>query len=446
MYYLKNAINNIRQNQSKYLIVMLLVILMSLVSIISITINNSANDKIASESQKYGSKIKISQDPEYYQNMLQHGERPDPKNKLSYNQYQQFANSKYVKSVKYEQMTQIYSRTIKNVTDYSKQSVEQRSLIKNKPMVATFLVTGSENVQANNDFKNKAKVLVKGQFPTAKNEIMISENLRKTNNLAINQELEFIKADQKTPVTLKIVGTFNAKNKFNEISNSGDNLIYTTFETTANLDPTFSNLLVTYFLKDYRDATAFSEEIEQIGIPKSMYIDKNEEQLNQIIGPLKNMKTFVKAFMIIVVVFGGATLAFVNYLILTNRKQKIAILRVSGQSKKQLIISMFLEIMIVVSLATIIGILIGVILVQPTVNLLLLNMSRNHNILNTFTLFNQRHVQVGLEVSIGFFSILKVLIINVILILISVCISINYVLSYQPKDFIWKDYNEDIND
>ncbi len=446
MYYLKNAINNIRQNQSKYLIVMLLVILMSLVSIISITINNSANDKIASESQKYGSKIKISQDPEYYQNMLQHGERPDPKNKLSYNQYQQFANSKYVKSVKYEQMTQIYSRTIKNVTDYSKQSVEQRSLIKNKPMVATFLVTGSENVQANNDFKNKAKVLVKGQFPTAKNEIMISENLRKTNNLAINQELEFIKADQKTPVTLKIVGTFNAKNKFNEISNSGDNLIYTTFETTANLDPTFSNLSVTYFLKDYRDAAAFSEEIKQIGIPKSMYIDKNEEQLNQIIGPLKNMKTFVKAFMIIVVVLGGATLAFVNYLILTNRKQKIAILRVSGQSKKQLIISMFLEIMIVVSLATIIGIIIGVILVQPTVNLLLLNMSRNHNILNTFTLFNQRHVQVGLEVSIGFFSILKVLIINVILILISVCISINYVLSYQPKDFIWKDYNEDIND
>ncbi len=445
MYYLKNAINNIRQNQSKYLIVMLLVILMSLVSIISITINNSANDKIASESQKYGSKIKISQDPEYYQNMLQHGERPDPKNKLSYNQYQQFANSKYVKSVKYEQMTQIYSRTIKNVTDYSKQSVEQRSLIKNKPMVATFLVTGSENVQANNDFKNKAKVLVKGQFPTAKNEIMISENLRKTNNLAINQELEFIKADQKTPVTLKIVGTFNAKNKFNEISNSGDNLIYTTFETTANLDPTFNNLSVTYYLKDYRDAAAFSEEIEQVGIPDSMYIDKNEEQLNQIIGPLKNLKTFVKAFMIIVIVLGGATLAFVNYLILTNRKQKIAILRVSGQSKKQLIISMFLEIMIVVSLAIIIGIIIGFILVQPAVNLLLLNMNRNHDILSTFTLFNQKHVQVGLGVSIRFTSILKVLIINVILILISVCISINYILSYQPKEFIWKDYNEDIN-
>ncbi len=445
MYYLKNSIHNIRQNQSKYLCVMFLVILISLVSIISITIDNSANDKIASESQKYGSKIKISQDPEYYQNMIQHGERPNPQNKLSYAQYQQFANSEYVKSVKYEQMTQIYSRTIKNAADYTKHSVEQSSLTRNTPMVSTFLVTGSENVQANNDFKNNAKILAKGKFPTTENEIMISENLRETNNLSINQELEYIKADQKTPVTLKIVGTFNAQNKFNEVSNSGDNLIYTTFETTANLDPTFNNLSVTYFLKDYRDAEAFSEEIEQIGIPESMYIDKNEGQLNQKIGPLKNMKIFVKALMIIVVVLGGATLAFVNYLILTNRKQKIAILRVSGESKKQLIISMFLEIMIVVSLATIIGIIIGFILVQPTVNMLLLNMNRNHDILNTFTLFDQKHVQVGLEVTIRFLAILKVLIINIMLILISVCISINYIMSYQPKDFIWKDYNEDIN-
>ncbi len=446
MYYLKNALNNIKQNQSKNFIVIFLIILISFVSIVSITINNAAADEITRESQKYGSQIKISQDPEYYQNMIQHGQKPNVENKLSYEQYQRFASSKYVKSADYVQVTQIYSRTLKNATDQTKPSVTERSLTRLNPKVATFLVTGSKDVKVNNDFKNQSKVLVQGRFPKKENEIMISENLRKENNLSLNQELEFIKTDQRTPVTLKIVGTFNAKNKFNEVNNSGDNLIYTTFKTTGVLDPTYSKLSVTYFLKDYRDAEAFSHEIEQIGIPDSMYIDKNEGKLGQIVGPLKNMQTFLMALMIIVSVLGGATLAFVNYLILTNRKQKIAILRISGQSKKQIIISMFLEIIIVVLVAMVIGIIIGVFLVQPVANVLLISMNRNHDILSTLTLFNQKHLDIGLNVTVGFISILKVLFINVILILISVCISINYILSYQPKDFIWKDYNEDIND
>ncbi len=446
MYYLKNALNNIKQNRFKYLIVMFLIILMTFISVVSIAISKSADNKIASDSQKYGSEIKISQDPEYYQSMIQHGKKPNPENKLTYEEYQKFAQSKYVKSVDYVQMTQIYSRTLKNVTDQRKQSVEERSLTKLTRNVATFLVTGSEDVKTNNDFKNKSKVLVEGKFPNAENEIMISENLRRENNLSLNQEIEFIKNDQRTPVTLKIVGTFNAKNQFNEINNSGDNLIYTTFKTTSNLDPTHNNLSVTYFLKNYQDADKFSEEIKQIGIPDSMYIDKNEGKLGQVIGPLKNMQTFLKALMIIVVVLGGTTLAFVNYLILTNRKQKIAILRILGQSKKQLIISMFLEIIIVVSIAMVIGIIFGIFLVQPVANILLISMNRNHDILNTLILFNQNHLKIGLEVSVGLFSIFKVLIINSILTLISVSISINYILSYQPKDFIWKDYNEDIND
>lgn len=443
MYYLKNSIQNIKRNKSKYIIVALLITIISLVSVVSIVINSSANNKINEQAQIYGSEVKISQNPEYIRGQIQSGgfdisEIED----LSYEDYEEFAKSEYVDYVEYLQVSQIYSETVSSIDVNQNPKMgnmgPQFEVSEELEDMSSFNITGADEIESSDDFNAGSNILIDGDFPKNENEILISNSLLEENSLSIGDELSFIASDGETEVKLKVVGTFENINSTNDFMSNSSNTIYTTFDTMNNLDEDKTKLEVTYHLKTYKDADKFEKEVEEIGIPDSMYVDKNEATLNQIVGPLINMKTLLTTFMIVVIILGGASLIFVNLLILKERKYEIGVLRALGQSKKQIVLSIVFEITIVSIISMLIGTLIGLLSSQAVSDLLLNTISSTassdmqgqkmgRQLMNNIPSINT------LSTYIDFSSLYKVILINIFLIISSSLTAITYILKYQPS-------------
>ncbi len=450
MFYLKNSIKNIKRNKSKYLIVGILITLISFVSVISIVINSSANQKIDEQAQIYGSEIKIAQDPEYFREQMKSGNTETDMQGLTYAEYQEIAKSDYVDYTEYLQVSQIYSEAITQVESEQPQGFKNGGNKMGQPEtneavsdMASFNITGTDDVENSSEFTDGNNILIEGTYPQSDNEILISQSLLDENNLKIGDTTEFFASDGETKVEMKIVGTFENMNETENMMANSSNSIYTTFSTMSQIDDEKTRLEVTYHLNNYQDADAFEAEINKMGIPESMYVDKNETALNQVVGPLKNMKTLLTSFMFIVIILGGATLVFVNLLILKERKYEIGVLRALGQSKAQVISSIITEIAIVAAIAMIIGTVIGLLSSQVVADVLLNSISSaatsttaqpgpemGRKMMETLPTISD------LSTYVDFTALIKVIVINIILILVSAFTAISFIVKYQPSQIL----------
>ncbi len=457
MFYFKNAIKNIKRNRSKYLIVAILIILISFVSVISLVINTSADQAIAKQAQVYGSEVTIQQNPEYFRQQLQDestqtSEEPES---LTFDDYENYADSEYVSNTEYKQYSMISSEDLESSTDQMQMKGGPNSEKSTSSSTSQFSIEGMDNLKDSSEFSDDTQILVDGKFPTKDNEIMVSTTLFEDNNLSIGDKVTFENTDG-DKIKLKVTGTYETMND----TGMGMETIYTTFDTMSNIDSNRSQVEATYFLNDYQDADKFEKEVEAKGLPDSMYVNKNEDELNQVVSPLKNMKSLMTNFLIIILIVGGSTLVFINLLILKERKYEIGVLRALGQTKAKIISSILMEITVVAFSAMLIGTLIGVSLAQPVSNVLMDQMATEQTTTDKdATVANEEpgakdngsfmsdsnpggKMQMGQAVTntvselntvINLKALIYVIGINIILVFTSAITAISFIVKYQPS-------------
>lgn len=467
MFYLKNAIKNVKRNKSKYLIVAILIILISFVSVISLVINMSADVAIDKQAQVYGSEVTIQQDPEYFRSQMQEGSDSSDttdtaSESLTYEDYENYADSEYVSSVEYKQYSMISSEDLESNSGQMQMKGgpgEDTTTDSSASTTSQFNIEGMDDLENSSEFSEDTQILADGEFPTKDNEILVSTTLFEDNNLSIGDKLTFENTSG-DEVKLKVTGTYETLND----TGMGMETIYTTFDTMSNIDTERSQVEATYFLNDYKDADKFEAEVEAKGLPESMYVNKNEDELNQVVSPLKNMKSLMTNFLIIILIVGGATLVFVNLLILKERKYEIGVLRALGQSKAKIITSILTEISVVALSAMLIGTLIGVGLSQPVSDSLMNKMATTETSETTSNMQgangpggdqpsdsatnnkpdgamnkmgqNVTNTVTELNTVINLKELVYVIGINVILIFTSSITAISFIVKYQPSKIL----------
>ncbi len=464
MYNIKNSIRNIKRNKSKYIIVGILITIISLLSVISLVITTSADTAIDEQAQVYGKEITIEQDPSYLREQFQGGSSDSSTDtvsieELTYEDYENYADSEYVESVEYEQFVNITSDDL--VSDESAGGMMMS--MDGEESSTSYQLDGIDDIENSSYFAEEDNVLVDGTYPTEENQILIPQSLLESSELSIGDEISISLSSMRRPdessdedeetttIDVTVVGTYE------EVNSTGfpQSTIYATMQTAANLDSDFSSVQATYILDDYQNADAFEEEVTEKGLNDGYYVNKNEETLEQVVGPLENMKSLLTNFLIVMVLLGGATLVFVNLLILNERKYEIGVLRALGQTKLTTVKSLILEITIVAIIALIIGMVIGLLLAQPTSNMLLehfntatqsTDMMQQGGGAPTMTQGSkgQMNSMMGslsssvseLNTFINLKAVFYIIAINILLIITSASVALIHILKYQPREIL----------
>lgn len=382
MFELKNAFKNVKRNIKRYSIVGIIIFIISLISVVALIVNQSSQATVDYYLNLYGKEATIDIDPEQLRASFDptaassdgksdHAEMPTG---LTYDQYEQFADSDYVKSVSYVQMTRIVNEALETSDPDATEEVPAGSVqmlssdgkqIDSDAMASSFNLIGSDNLEGSSYFADTANVLVDGEYPTNNNEILVSSDILDWNNLSIGDKIKFTSADDSsTKQSLTIVGTYESVST-DQIMMGSQNLVFTNYNTVSKFTDSKENITATYELTSYDVVDEFEQECYDKGLDEMYYVNNNQELLNQVIGPVESTMNLLNNVLIVVFIIGGAILIFVNILILRERKYEIGVLRALGMKTSKLTKSLMLEALIVALVAMSVATIVGIGFAQP---------------------------------------------------------------------------------
>ncbi|MFV0288853.1 MAG: ABC transporter permease [Mycoplasmatales bacterium] len=375
MFELKNAYQNVKRNKKRYIIVGILIFIISFISIIALIVNQSAQVTIEEYLNEYGSEATIDIDPE----QMVRGEpgeesasssesnRPDS---LTYEEYEEIAQSEYVDSVAYEQTAQITSDDVTALESDMPTGRPGMSEESTTEATNSFTILGSDDLNASSYFEDDVNVITDGEYPSSDNEILISSDLAEENELAVGDSANFIDNDD-TTISLNIVGIYENVSQDQMSMQNSQNMVFSNYNTISNFTSEKTNITAKYTLTSYEVVEDFEQELYDNGLDEMYYVNNNQELLDQVLGPVESTMSLLNNLMIAVFIIGGAILIFINLLILRERKYEIGVLRALGQKKVKVISGLLMEAIIVTIISMIIATIVGIFMAQPVSNILM---------------------------------------------------------------------------
>lgn len=209
---------------------------------------------------------------------------------------------------------------------------------------------------------------------------VISEQLAKTNKLTVgdifiieskegmyHSSTEPLKRRGET-IELEIVGLFrmNFKQKASEYAAETDlleNIIYTDMNTRTairknerNENPDTDFCKVTFFVKDYVNCDLIIKQIKEKVNMEGLLLEKDDSTYKASVKPLRLISVFAVLLLITGIVGIGIILYLIMCFWVKERKQEMGILLSIGIRKKNMIVQMFLENLIVAAVVLILSI------------------------------------------------------------------------------------------
>lgn len=444
MFTITNSFKNVLRNKKRYIIVAILIFIISFTSIISLVINQSAQNTTTSYLEEYGNEAKIEIDPEKMMELKQQGsvggQRPQKPDNLTYEQYEEFATSQYVQSVTYEEITTIYNEGLE-VTNVAPDMMGNKNFGNEEvPSGNSFSLIGMEDLENSGYFSDSNYVLTDGEYPKKEKEILVNSSILDKNNLSIGDKISF-SSSENSNINLTISGVYENISS-SQVSMSNENLLFTNSNTISNFTSDKLNVVATYLLTSYKDAEAFEKELYDMGLDEMYYVNNNQTLLNQVLGPVNSTISLLKTLMIAVILIGSGILIFINLLILRERKYEIGVLRALGQSKFKVIQGLVVEILIVTCIAMFLAMLVGIATSQPISDFLISSSGTSTPTMmdrgprNNVSSIPNVEVVTTIETSINFIVLSIIFIINILCILITLCISSYFIIRQQPNEIL----------
>lgn len=222
-----------------------------------------------------------------------------------------------------------------------------------------FEVEGTTNLLTSIDFKNHDSKLVDGKIITTnskENSAVVEETFAKNNKLKIgdNFKLKGTSIQNKgEELTLTVIGIYKSEKIPSQLDEQysftiPENKIYMDFNSFTKLTDQAKIDNVSYNLKDPLLVDDFSSEANKIlEKDKSPYmLDAHTKEYQQMVGPIEKMSYFSSIMIKVIISAGAIILLLLILLSIKERKNEIGILLALGEGKRNIILQLLMEIML----------------------------------------------------------------------------------------------------
>lgn len=430
MYILKNAYKNLFRNKGRNIAILLVAIL----TLTSVTLSFSIKVLSDLALTQYQNSFCVDATIDYDWEKLEKDfppkttENPDGSitqesgfelPQISLEDYMSYADSEYVKGVKYYATCSFASDGLTNVPDNTSEGEEwvsldgmtldemldffgvstkqelfdngimseeelEQMLDSKKNLVGTLI--GYTDLSVVSDFSDNASKLESGRFPEQDNECIVSSKYAEQNKLHIGDTISISgpsKSDTDT-ISLTITGIYKAHRAeaVAEVLGSVYGCVYTTFNTLKNSGFHYISAgTVIYQLGNPEDAQLFEKEIHEKGLSEYRmlsYSNSDEEYIKNT-QPLKNISHIAAIFTLSASITGAAVLLLLSFISVRERKYEIGILRSMGMKKSGIARGMIYEIWMLMSVAFAVSVIASYALTKPIASVIL-NHLENSNV------------------------------------------------------------------
>lgn len=450
MYIFKNSILNIKRNKGRNILVGTVMVIIAITSVISLVINSATTNIITDYKSQFGSEVDVELD---YAKIYENGNTGELPN-VTYEELKSYANSNYIKDYYFYLEAPGYSEKIKALDQEDDFGIEGSSgAIGSGPELPrpNIKIIGSTSYELFKEFKSGERKIIDGKIFEKENEVAISEELAKANNLKVGDRI-LVRSigDVEKDIPLIITGIYQDLSKLPPEAAYKDpymnrrNEVLTNYETATYLVGKQANIMsrIKYFLKSPDDLEAFEKEAKDKGLSEYYTFSNNENLYKQIAGPVESVQKISRVFLIVVLVLGAIILVLLNLISLRERKYEIGVLRAIGMRKFNVVRTLLYESIIVTMIAVTLGIGIGSIAAKPVSDKLLADQIKQReeqleglsgNLGGaSMAIQEEQKIINSLDVKLEGSVIISIFVIGGLLVIASSSISLVYITKYEP--------------
>lgn len=400
MYIFKNAWISIIRNKTRNILMGIIILVVACACTITLAINNTAKDLIKSYKNAYTKELSITFNREKMMKDVDFSNKENIDNakdkfndikSYSLEDITKFAKNKHIKSYYYTYEISLNGKNIEKVeetNDDNNPGNKPKDLNKDNQSNLDFTLTGYSNIDAMSEFiegKYKMSKILDNAWDIAfdGDYVFINEELASYNNLSLNDTITLKDEDENT-YEFKIIGIFKETSDDDQeksmFSNSS-NTIITNAESLVKISNKNENIKEkinpTFIIDSYKNADKIEKYFYNKGLDETYSVKTNEEEVNSGIDAINNVKSFATTFLIITLVIGGIVLFVLNMINIRERKYEIGVLRTIGISKLKLTLQFISELIIISSIALLLGATTGATMSKSISNSLLSNEIEN---------------------------------------------------------------------
>lgn len=341
MYIIKNAIVNLKRNIGRNVLTSIIIFMSILISAIAIIIYTTSNLIINDYKDRFGSEV-------YIHNTNDSDQKLDTKTLLS------FGKSDYLQSTQFLAKVGYVPKNIKALDDDG------------NPASLKGYLLGSNREDINDDFQKGTYSLIEGNVYQNPKECIISKELAKLNQLQVGDFLSLQSNDGgKYPsIDLKITGIYEDVSlhgglpSYNIALTNKNNEIFTSFTTVIEtaIFQNYGMLDLKVYLKNPNLLQAFHQELQTKGLPNSYKVTTDKAGYQKIIEPVEHLADISKSMIIGVCALGSLLLILISIMVTKERMYEIGVLRAIGMKKKEVILGLLSETIVITVICLVLGI------------------------------------------------------------------------------------------
>lgn len=249
-------------------------------------------------------------------------------------------------------------------------------------LTGDFQLDGYSSYDAMTDFVTGTYKITDGEMISdfSGYQCVISNELATLNEVAVGSTITFKNPSTEKTYDFTVTGIYTDNNDNDEsarmYSGSANTIIVGSgvIELLVTDDSTLvTNLTPSFILNEEEAIEPFETEIREKGLNEYYKINTNLDELQNATKSIENVKTFATTFLLITLIISSLVLFVINMINIRERKYEIGVFRTIGMSKLKLTIQFIVELLLVASIALVIGALIGGVLAKPIGNMLLEN-------------------------------------------------------------------------
>lgn len=380
MYILKNAFQNLYRNAGRNSLVAALFLLVITMSCVTLVVYNGANVIAAQYKEQLSVEVLLSVD--YVKVGEAFGEdEAFRKPALTDDLLQRLAASKYLKKAVYSVQMEAIADGLKYTTPINYRDIEMQRAGEDpaKTRFPQYILSGFNDVSQAKPFQGGQAKLIKGVFPTADDECVISDTLAGLNGLKPGDTIQaksiYYTDKQGRPLEemlLKVTGVYHRA--YGEGETDSDDEIFTQYNLLTDprytYEPTFQ---ASFFLKNPGDLDAFAQEAYAAGLSEYYNLSTDAVAYDAFVKPIEQMGVISLIFLCVVLALGAAVLLILSSLVVRERKYEIGVLRAMGMKKSKVATQLVLESALIMAVCLGLGVALGSLLAQPVTDMLLSN-------------------------------------------------------------------------
>ncbi len=429
MYIIRNALRNIMRSKGRNILIGVIVLVIATSSCVALSIQQAADTAKEEGLQDLSITGQITEDRQSMMEMFKNGGGGDKSSirdkfsavsELTLDELENYAKSQYVSDFYYSITSSVNSGSdaFEPYETSSKASSTDTDAQSNMPWMPSggkggspfggmgtqgdFSIIGYGSESAMTDFISGVCAMTQGSMvdlTASDNTCLITDVLAALNDIEVGDTITIANPNQEEEVyTLTVVGIYSNSSSSSGVmqfssSNDPANKIITsvgtlnslvdsseasaqteTDETTGMTSTTAlrSQLSGIYSFADVASYEAFQTDVVSMGLSDSYTVTSTDISAYEAsLTPLKNLSSFARIFLIIVLLIGGIILMVLNIFNIHERKYEVGVLTAIGMKKSKVAIQYVAEVFTVTIVCIMIGAVVGAVASVPVTNTLL---------------------------------------------------------------------------